>query len=187
MKRKDFLKSCAAGMCSCAAFGLAVPDAAEAQQASGAPENPEVAGLKRRLDAAQSRFAALVAVLARELDAPSRKKILGSLGGACADQYNDMIAKYENNIRGFLAYAREEWVDEAVYDEKAGTIRLVDKSSKCACPLVKQGTTPGAFCDCTLGWQAAVYSRIIGRPVEVELERSILRGDQHCAYLVRII
>jgi predicted hydrocarbon binding protein len=183
MKRKDFLKSCT-GMCSCAAFGLLAPADAKAQ--SAAPENPEAAALGRKLDAAQARFAALVGILNRELDPPTRTRVLRGLGSACADRYKDMFDKYKNDLRGFLDYARTEWVEEASFEEGTGTIQVVDRSPKCVCPLVKQGETPGEFCECTLGWQKAAYSTILGKPVEVELVDSVLRGGRRCSFRIRI-
>lgn len=185
MKRKDFLKSCT-GMCSCAAFGLLAPGDAKAQSAAAASENPEAAALGRRLDAVETRFAALIGILNRELDPSTRKRILRGLGSACAARYREMFDKYKNDLQGFLAYARKEWVEDASFDETTGTISVVDKSPKCVCPLVRQGETPGEFCDCTLGWQTAAYSAILGKPVEVELVDSILRGGRRCSYRIRI-
>jgi len=186
MKRKEFLKSCT-GMCSCAAFGLLAPGDAKAQSAAAAPENPEAAALGRKLDAVQTRFAELMGILNRELDAPARERILRSLGGSCAEHYKDMFLKYKNNLRGFLDYARKEWAEEASFDEKTGVVRVVDRSPKCVCPLVKQGATPGEFCQCTIGWQTAAYSTITGKPVEVELVDSILRGGRRCSFRIRIV
>jgi hypothetical protein len=53
--------------------------------------------------------------------------------------------------------------------------------------MVKEGVTPPSFCDCTLGWQEAAYSTILGRPVRAELEESILRGGKKCIYRIRVI
>jgi hypothetical protein len=51
---------------------------------------------------------------------------------------------------------------------------------------VKPGVTPPDFCNCTLGWQKEAYSAILGRPVEAELEESILRGGSRCVFRIRI-
>ncbi len=186
MQRKEFLKSCL-GMCSCAGFGLLAPENGEARTAAASPDNPEAAALERRLDAARVRFAALVDILNRGLEPATRDSLLRELGGACAEQYKEMFAKYKNNLPGFLDYARSEWVEEASFDEKTGTIRIVDRSPKCVCPLVKPGATSGAFCACTVGWQTAAYSEIIGKAVEVELVDSILRGGRRCSFKIRIV
>ena len=58
------------------------------------------------------------------------------------------------------------WMTSAEHDRKAGVITIVDRATSCTCPLVKQGLTPAAQCECTLGWQEETYSRILGRPVK---------------------
>jgi predicted hydrocarbon binding protein len=149
--------------------------------------NPEVGALKRKLEAAQLRFAKLVALLGENLDASTRKRIFESLGRECAKQYRGLTAKYANDIRGFLAAAQQQWVESVEYDEAAGSIRIVDKATTCSCPLVDQSLTPPEFCDCTLGWQKETYSMILGRPVEAEIEESILRGGKRCVFRIRAV
>jgi len=175
------MKGCAAGMCSCAGVAL-VPQ----ERACAESENPEAADLRRKVDACQVRFAKLVGVLNENLEPAARKKIFETLGRECARQYRDLTGKYANDVSGFLELARKQWVEKADYDEQKGTIRIVDKGPNCSCPLVKQGMTPPEFCDCTLGWQKEAYSAMLGRPVEAELEESILRGGRRCIFRIRI-
>jgi hypothetical protein len=78
-------------------------------------------------------------------------------------------------------------VEKAEYDDAKGTIRIVDKSPTCTCPLVRQNLTPPSFCDCTLGWQKEAYSAVVGRPVEATLEESILRGGKKCVFRIQIL
>jgi hypothetical protein len=98
-----------------------------------------------------------------------------------------MIDKHKSDIGGFLAEGRKQWMEKAEFDNKAGTIRIVDKLKSCSCPLVKPGATPPEFCDCTLGWQKETYSAILGKPVEVEIEESILRGGSRCVFRTRVL
>jgi len=158
MTRGLFLKGCASGMCSCAAGALVTREAAGAQA-----ESPELGALKGKVDACQVRFAKLVGILNGAMEPPARKMIFESLGRECARQYRDLTGKYTNDVKGFLAMAGKQWVEKAEYDEKAGTIRVVDKGPHCSCPLVKDG-----------------------RPVEAELEESILRGGRCCVFRIRI-
>ncbi len=186
MKRNSFLKLCAGGVCSCSALAVfALPQ--EEPAASAPPEKPDSEELQWQLNASRHRFARLVSILGEELGEPERKKILRRLGAECARGYAALFEKYRGNINGFLEEIRRQWVAEATYDEKAGTLRIVDRANRCTCPLVKPGTTPAAFCDCTLGWQQAAYSAVLGKPVKVELEESILRGGKCCVFRVHII
>ncbi len=184
--RKEFFTKCAAACTAglCCSLG-------QSQEPAGAQPscNPEEARQANdRADAARERFAHLLnemEILGRESE---RKQLLHGLGGWCAYTYqSELINQYKGNIRGFLEAGLRLWMAEAHYDEAAGTIRVADKFTTCSCPLVKEGVTPPGFCDCTLGWQEAAYSTILGRPVKAELRQSILRGDKRCSYEIRVI
>ena len=181
MKRDEFIK-CTFGMCSCAAFALWPQAAALAES-----DNPEMDALKWKVDAGQKRFAKLVGILNDTLEEPTRKKVFERLGRACAQDYRNLTDQYKGNVKGFLDLIQQTWVEKAEYDEKAGTIRIVDKSRTCSCPLVQKGLTPSSFCDCTLGWQKETYSALLGKPVEAELEESLLRGGQKCVFRIRVV
>lgn len=181
MTRTDFMKS-TLGMCSCAALAFLPPQAVQAQ--SG---NPDLDALKWKLDAARTRFAMLVGILKDNVDDATRKRIFESLGRQCATRYDSLTDQYKGNLPGFLEEIQKQWVAQAEYDAKAGTIRVVDKSKTCTCPLVDESLTPSDFCNCTLGWQKATYSKILGRPVDAELEESILRGGSRCVFRMQVI
>ena len=187
MKRKEFLKTCASGACSCAALGFLLPDAVPQASGQETAAAEDVGELKWKLNAAQTRFAGLIGILNRTLDEPTMKKVLESLGAECSRSYDKLFAQYKGDIEGFLDHVRKNWVEKAEYDPAAGTIRITDKAGKCTCPFVQPGVTPGAFCDCTIGWQKAAYSAVLGRPVEAELEESILRGGQRCIFKIRVV
>ncbi len=183
MTRSDFMKGCAAGMCSCAGVAWLSQPAARAAE----PANPELDALKWKVDSAQRRWAALVQILDENLDEPTRKKVWESLGRDHAREFRSLTDKYKGNLEGFLEEIRKQWVESAEYDAAKGTVRIVDRSPTCTCPLVRQGLTPQSFCDCTLGWQKAAYSAVTGRPVEASLEESILRGGKRCVFRIRIL
>ncbi len=181
MTRDEFLK-CTVGMCSCAAYAMLPQSVAMAES-----ENPEMDALKWKVDASKKRFAKLVGILNDTLDEPTRKNVFERLGRACAQDYRNLTDEYKGNVKGFLDLIQQKWVEKAEYDEKAGTIRIVDKSKTCTCPLVKESLTPSTFCDCTLGWQKETYSALLGKPVEVELEESILRGGKRCVFRITVV
>jgi hypothetical protein len=53
---------------------------------------------------------------------------------------------------------------------------------KCLCTLVGdiEGTLPGEYCLCTVGWTKAVYGAVAGKEVRGDLKSSIKRGDSRC-------
>jgi predicted hydrocarbon binding protein len=182
MKRRDFVSCCAVSLCSSAL--VPIPVAAEENACDS-----RSAWLQSQLDSARVRYAKFIDVIGHEVDEPTKRRLLRALGRECALQYRGQtFDRYQGDIKGFLKAAQEPsgWVEKAEYDEQAGTIRIVDKQKRCSCPLVMQGTTPSDQCECTLGWQTETYSRILGRPVEAEVEESILRGGKRCVFLIRI-
>jgi predicted hydrocarbon binding protein len=171
-------------------LGLLVPLAARAADAdtvvpaAAVPQDYEL--LKQQLEGARERFAKLLAVMAGQLDAATRDSLLQSLGKQCSQDYGPFFSKYRGDLQGFLAKIKTAWVERTEYDEKTGILRVIGKPAPCACPLVKAGRTPEAFCDCSRGWTQAAFSTVLGKPVSVEIEESILRGGSRCSFRVGI-
>jgi predicted hydrocarbon binding protein len=185
MTRSEFVKCCALGACSCSLVGLTATGTAAAQSGDS-----DIDALKAQREAIRIRYAKLLGILDEEVDAPTRKRIFQRLGRACAEQFRTITYdKYKNDIRGFLAaiQAPGGWVEKAEYNEETGTIRIVDRSKTCTCPLVEKGLTPSDQCECTLGWQKQTYSAILGKPVEAELEESILHGSNRCVFRIQAV
>jgi predicted hydrocarbon binding protein len=179
MRRNEFLKTaCALGVCSCAVPGLL---AGGSGLENSAPD--EVDELKRKMDFVSQRMAKLIAAL----DEPTRIQVLETMGRECARQYTALTDKYKGDPKGFLEEIKRQWVSETEYDEKVGTIRVADRAKSCFCPFVKPGLTPPDFCRCSLGWQKEVYGKILGKPVEVDLVESILRGGARCEFRIRVV
>lgn len=183
--RKEFVARCAAActvsVCSC--FG----ESKQRSSQTAACDSAQLKQIQSKVDAAQDRFARLIEELDSSLPEEQRKRLLHGLGNRCANSFKaSLLDRYRGDIRGFLEEGLRLWMAEAHYDEAKGTIRIVDKSATCTCPLVKKGTTPASFCECTLGWQETAYSMLLGRPVKAELEESILRGDKRCVFQIRI-
>jgi len=108
------------------------------------------------------------------------------VGHECALRNAPFFEKYRGDLDGFLAAAKDSWLERAEYDEKAGLLRVFGKPGPCYYPLVKIGRTPGRFCDCTLGWQEAAYSIVLGKPVTAEIEETVLGGAPRCSFIIRI-
>jgi hypothetical protein len=189
INRKDFVKNCAAAMCATGlCCGVKIPEAQASDDEPHPCDPKQFADARDRGDAGRLRFSKLIEIMDERFPEQERKQILHALGGRCADTYRAaLIDRYKGNLKGFLEEGRRNWMAEATYDEAAGSIRIVDKGPHCSCPMVKEGVTPPSFCDCTLGWQEATYSEIMGRPVEAELEESILRGGKKCVYRIKVI
>lgn len=189
INRKEFVRGCAAAICGtgiCCAEKVSAAQVTE-EHADGC-DPKQLSEVRDRADAARLRFSKLIEIIEARSPEDERKQILRALGGKCADTFRaTLIDRYKGNVEGFLDEGRRNWMAEATYDKAEGTIRIVDKGPSCSCPMVKVGTTPPSFCDCTLGWQEATYSEILGRRVKAELEESILRGGKRCVYRITVI
>ena len=115
---------------------------------------------------------------------PARGKILQGLGRQCAQDYGAFFNKYRGDLQGFLDKIKTAWVERTEYDEKTGMLRTIGKPAPCACPLVKMGRTTAEFCDCSRGWTQAAFSTVLGKPVTVEIEESVLRGGSRCSFRI---
>ena len=188
MKRSQFLQTCAAGVCGCGLMALLPPAPARAEEKKDQPAAPsaECEAQKRQLDGARERFAILVTIADEQLDAATRQKMLLRMGRECAKPYVAYFEKYRGDLKGFLAEAKAAWLESAEFDEKAGVLRTAGKPAPCACPLAKAGRTPASFCDCSLGWNQAAFSTVIGKPVDVQIEESVLRGGTRCRFRITI-
>jgi len=189
INRKDFMKNCAVAACAtglCCA--VQTPEASASEDLKQPCDPKELTDTRNRSEAARLRFSKLIEIMEARLPEQERKQMLHALGAKCAETYRlALLDRYKGNIKGFLEEGRRNWMAEADYDEVRGTIRIVDKGPGCSCPMVMEGTTPPSFCDCTLGWQEAAYSTILGRPVKAELEESILRGGRKCIFRITVI
>jgi predicted hydrocarbon binding protein len=189
MKRNDFFKTCGAGICGCGVLGSLVSLAPVAVRADdtdtvGAADDHD--RLKGELAGARERFAKLLSIMEEQLDDATHGRILQALGRECARDYSPLFNRYRGDLQGFLAKIKTAWVERTDYNEKTGVLSMIGKPAPCACPLVKAGRTPAEFCDCTLGWQQAAFSTVLGKPVFVEITESVLRGGSRCSFRIGI-
>lgn len=124
------------------------------------------------------------------LDATKREQLLESCGRACAIHYGAIemaqsIAKSTAQLDAQLNQVNRKipWCGKWVNEK--GTITSVCAS--CGCPLVQEGlvTLSPVLCNCSRGYVKAVFEAILERPVYVELEQAIGRGDPVCRFVVR--
>jgi predicted hydrocarbon binding protein len=145
----------------------------------------EVENLKWRLDLLQRRFARLIEILDSTLDEETLRGIIEGLGRYCSGAIG-FIQEHEGDVEGYFEEIRQRWGEEAEFDRERGVITVVTPERECVCPLVCGQAVPASFCDCSLGWQKQTYETILGKPVEVELKESALRGSKRCVFEIRV-
>ncbi len=157
--------------------------ASNAQSPEPAPQKP-VVDVKETFR--QAWVTALMTNLDSQLDEPSRIKLMESCGRACARRgAAGQLTKAAGGDLDKLVTALGALLGKENAQRDGNTVRL--RYTKCYCPLVGAGPErlSKTYCECSRGWALEVFGAALGKPVDVELLRSIKRGDSVCEFLVR--
>lgn len=203
-----------AGACMCAAaagmgaaFGgqSSAPKPADASAAKAAlaqtkPGEKTAARAAKRMEFGDGWVGRFFDAMDRTLDENSRKKLMMANGKACFSAYAgpstaqpgpDAVEKFVRWVEkngGERGYSIE---GKAISFEFVGSAETGQASpeSVCLCPMAET-QTPGKFsptyCLCSLGYVKEMHERRLGRPVEVELVDSVLRGGKRCKFRMTI-
>src|ERR1700690_4212461 len=93
MNRKEFLKNCACGLCTCAAVGLIAPESAPGAETK-APED-------WRLKFVKERYAKLLGILSSRMDEKTLNETLFELGTYCSGLGDEWLKKSRAAPQGF--------------------------------------------------------------------------------------
>jgi hypothetical protein len=180
MNRKEFLKNCVCGVCTCALAGALAPMAQGAAEAKSAED--------WRLHFVKQRYARLLEILSRRMDIDTLNKTLFELGGYCSGLGDETLAKFRGNLDGYRQMVKQSLSgDNITYDWGNGVITMTsDERTDCFCPLISRlDHTPPVACNCSLGWQKHTWETLLQKPVTVELKESVLRGGKRCTFVIR--
>jgi predicted ArsR family transcriptional regulator len=179
MNRKDFLKSCTCGLCTCFAAGLITPS-----------ESPAAEPAKQddwRIKFMNRRYSNLIEILSKKLDKKEFNEIFHEMGRNCSNLI-DLIKEHRNDPDGYFKMLKERWHEDAIFDREKGAITITSSErTECACPMIGACRPPDIVCNCSLGWQEQTFETVLGKKVKVELKESILRGGKRCTFEVQIV
>lgn len=182
MERKDFFKNiCKYGLCSCAAFTVLGRDDV---YASADDQEQEIKNLQWKLNFINKRFAKLLEIFDSLLKEKKKAEILEKLGRECAKEFNEEAIKYKGDLEGYLEEIKKKWVEKAEYDKEKGVVRIFDKErDKCVCPFIENSRVDtDTLCYCSIGWQKEIYETVTGKPVDVKIIDSLLKGGKRCSF-----
>ena len=180
MDRKEFFKNtCIYGACGCAGMMLLFPD--------NLPATNDISEDKEedwRIGFMQNRIAKLIEDMNGNLDKESLSSLLENLGRHCAKENSEYYIKFKGDLNGYLE-SLEEWVEKAEHDEEKGIVNIAGKkNNSCFCPFVDISKMPKEFCNCTKGWNKEIYESIIGKPVNVKIDTTVLWGGESCSFTI---
>jgi len=128
----------------------------------------------------------LIDAMDENVDEETRAKILEKCGRQCQSE-------------NFIKKARKIYEETGSIDEFLDQFGQVYKNlhregdrvyiiyPKCYCPNVNKiptGKLSATYCNCSRGWVKALFEGALGRPVEVIMEKSIVKGDEQCRFRV---
>lgn len=185
MNRKEFFaKSCQCGIATIVGLTL-LPESSSAKMTNDSGQTEQ---LKNKLNFSQERFSQFLQHLENYLDKENRLQLYRKLGESCAGTYEDAIISFKGNLKGMLEeQLKQDWLKDYHFNEDSGELRLVGKpKTECGCPLVKKGLTPIEFCNCSIGHMKRFYEMITDKRIDVNLNGSILLGNEQCSFTVKI-
>jgi hypothetical protein len=180
MERKDFLKSaCTLGICSCACVsilsGTALASVEEKKEQDW------------RIGFMQKRFAKLLEGINTSVPQETKMKILEDVGHTCALEYAESFTKFKGNPDAYLEELKKDFAENVTHDKNSKTIKIIGKKQdKCGCPFVNKSITPKDFCSCSIGYFKESMSTVLGQPVDVKIEESVLRGGERCNFTITV-
>jgi hypothetical protein len=196
--RKQFLKQSAAlgGCCGLALAGAAgLADAATPAAVPAAGVTP----LDARVKQGQQVIMRLIGQLDQQLDVGKRASIMEACGRLCQQgTHPPAPTPTAEQAQQFMAGIAKYVGAENVQESAAGTaINFVFKQNPeglktadgyCLCPIFEdapKGISP-TYCQCSVGYMKGMFERGTGRPAQVELKDSVLRGSRQCSFVVTL-
>jgi hypothetical protein len=181
MDRKQFLSTCTAGLCACAAGSLIPATSLSAAETT----NPE----DWRLRFVKERYARVLQILSERMSEKELNRFLHDVGSFCSSRWEQFIVEHRNDFEGFRkAIKQGASGDEVSWDREKGVITMTSpERSDCFCPLnSRHQNTPPVVCNCSLGWQQHTWETFLQRKVRVELKEAVLRGGKRCVFEIHI-
>ncbi len=181
MKREEFVKSACYGVCACVGLsfltGITLLAGSSNSQGGDKPD--------WRIDFMQNRYKDLIAILNDSVDKDILIPILKQLGSKCGDEFAN---RFKNDPEGFFRFIKDQWADTVDYDKEKGVIKVNERvRDSCNCPFVRGKEAPAILCNCSLGTQKRIYESVFNQPVNVTLEKSVLRGDERCSFTIQLL
>lgn len=174
MDRKSFLQTCS--LCACTGIASAVLN-----QSANAEEAKQE---DWRIGHMQRWAAEVVNHIDENVDEKTRAKILEACGRSCSQSSLHSVIQFKGHLEDFLAESKKRWKMESLLSKDKTQLTFIgNKAAQCVCPLGKNPPMRSTcFCNCSNGWMKETLEMITGKKVDVELKRSIIRGDGQCEW-----
>jgi predicted hydrocarbon binding protein len=131
-------------------------------------------------------IATLMDGLAKNIDEKTLAMVLEKCGRQCQSQgfvkKARSIYQKSNSTEEFLEKLGQIYKHLQVEGNKVYIVY-----PRCYCSQVNKipkGKLSGTYCNCSRGWAKALFEGALGKPVEVNMEKSIVNGDDQCKFRI---
>jgi predicted hydrocarbon binding protein len=120
------------------------------------------------------------------VDEDTRVKVLENCGRKCTPRTlikkAEAAQKYSKDKNEFLDRLSKVWKH---LQREGDDVYVVYE--KCYCPLVRGITSSlsSTWCNCSRGWIKELFESALHEPVDAELQKSIIKGDDVCRFRIR--
>lgn len=131
-------------------------------------------------------IACLITGLNEHVDEKTRATILEQCGRQCQSQ------SFIKKARGI--HQKSKSIDEFLEKLEQAYKHLHREGDKvyivyprCYCSQVNdipKGKLSATYCNCSRGWAKALFEGVLGRTVDVIMEKSIVNGDNQCKFRI---
>jgi len=153
---------------------------------------------EEKIEFAEEWLQKFMGVLDDNLDEQIRFKVMECNGKVCMTSF---LKKSGQTIKPVTFEKFSEWVSK---NENDGSIRIEGRSiyyaylqnyqgkpapeEFCLCPLVesKPKELSPTYCQCSVGYVREYFTQVLGQPVKVTLQESVLRGGKRCRFKVDV-
>ena len=178
MNRKNFLRNvCISGLCACSASEFLT------QSKAAAADSKE----DWRIGFSKTRYTDLMEILQSKLSGDEFEAVIQALGRKCSG-HTEFIKTYRGNLDGYLKELKRRWNEDSTVDREKGIITVSSQErTECVCPLIDTAAVSDKVCNCSLGWQKQTFETVLGKPVDVKIQESIIRGGKRCTFEIKIV
>lgn len=92
--------------------------------------------------------------------------------------------KIDNDCDTLFEAFKKQYYNTPRLMKEGNTIILIFE--ECSCPMVKEGINNSYLCNCTVGYTKKLFETLFNKPIKVDLEQSILKGNTICKQRIRI-
>jgi predicted hydrocarbon binding protein len=132
--------------------------------------------------------------LEKEVGIKKAERIMNLCGQKCCGKGIRKTAKRlmdeSNSIEEFLKRASTDGLKEGEVEYKLKDQNtIIGTFNRCFCGQVAQTKAPfknKTYCQCSAEFHKQYFEAALGKPVEVEITRSIISGAESCEFLIQI-